>query len=40
MTMVNSSNDSWYDLLHGLLKIRKWGILQKDQVDNIDEWAA
>jgi hypothetical protein len=23
-----------------LLEIKKWGNLQKDKVDNIDEWAA
>jgi hypothetical protein len=26
--------------LRGLLKKFKWGNLQKDKVDNIDEWAA
>jgi hypothetical protein len=26
--------------LHGLLEIFKWGNLQKDKVDNIDEWAT
>jgi hypothetical protein len=33
-------DDHRFDLLCGLLKIRKWGNLQKNKVDNIDEWAA
>jgi hypothetical protein len=33
-------NDNWFDPLCKLLEIRKWGSLQKDKVDNIDEWAA
>jgi hypothetical protein len=33
-------DDHRFDPLHGLLEIMKWGILQKEKVDNIDEWFA
>jgi hypothetical protein len=33
-------DDNQFDLLRGLLKIKKWGILQKDKVDNTNEWAT
>ncbi len=32
-------NDCKFDLLRGLLEIRKLGNLQKDKVDNTYEWA-
>jgi len=32
-------DDNQFDPLHALLKIRKWGTLEKE-VDNIDEWAT
>jgi hypothetical protein len=32
--------DNRFDPLHGLLKIRKWGSLQKDKMDITYEWVA
>jgi len=29
-----------YDPLHELIEIKKWESLQKDNVDNTDEWVA
>ncbi len=33
-------DDCRFDPLHGLLEINKWGNLQKDKVDKINEWAT
>jgi hypothetical protein len=33
-------DDNRFDPLHGLLGIRKLGTLQKNKVDNTNEWAA
>jgi hypothetical protein len=33
-------DDGRFNPLHGLLKIRKWGSLQKNKVDNTHEWTA
>ncbi len=33
-------DDSWFDPLHKLLEIKKWGSLQKDKVDNTNEWVV
>jgi uncharacterized membrane-anchored protein len=32
-------DDNKFDPLRGLLEINKWGILQKEKVDNTNEWA-
>ncbi len=33
-------DDHKFDLLRGLLKIRKWGNLHKNKVDKKDEWST
>ncbi len=33
-------DDSLFNPLRGLLKIKKWGNLQKNKVDNTNEWAT
>jgi hypothetical protein len=33
-------DDNSFEPLHKLLKIKKWGILQKDKVDNTYEWGT
>jgi hypothetical protein len=33
-------DDYRFDPLYGLLEIRKWGILEKEKMDNTDEWVA
>jgi hypothetical protein len=33
-------DDNRFNPLRGLLKIKKWGTLQKNKVDNTNEWAA
>jgi hypothetical protein len=33
-------DDRRFDSLYGLLEIRKWGILEKDKMDNTNEWVA
>ncbi len=33
-------DDYKFDLLCGLLEIRKWGNIQKNKVDNTDGWAT
>jgi hypothetical protein len=33
-------DDNLFDPLCGLIEIKKWESLQKDKMDNIDEWAA
>jgi hypothetical protein len=33
-------DDSRFDPLCELIEIKKWGSLQKDKVDNTNEWAT
>jgi hypothetical protein len=33
-------DDNRFNLLQGLLEIKKWGSLQKDKVDNTNEWVT
>ncbi len=33
-------DDNLFDPLWGLIEIKKWESLQKDKVDNTDEWAT
>ncbi len=33
-------DDNWFDPLCGLLEIKKWGTLQKEKMDNTNEWAT
>jgi hypothetical protein len=33
-------DDNLFDPLRRLIEIKKWESLQKDKVDNIDEWAT